>query len=475
MININFEERIDKLNILLNMWSQRNLTIKGKITILKTKAIPLILYPSTFLYVPKHIITTVDKIMYNFVWKNKHHVKKTTLIAKPVHGGLKMPDIDTVIRANKLNFIKRILNLESNSNKTASCILRTRDLENFLKNKKQHCIPSSSSKFYEQLLDIWYDIHNSEPVQVDDILQEHIWFNARILIGNKPAYNKTWCDAGIETIQDILDGNSILSKERLEEKYNISCDFLFYNGVRSAIPNKWLEKIHKTSSANIRVSEAKHPLSIMLRKKDIDIRLATCRQLYWVEIDKVTERPTCYYKWESEFYYANFDWSLINLIPYECTTETYLQSLQFKIIHRYFLCNYKLHLWAILDNNKCAYCNAIDTLTHYFVECESVRIFWKSLKAWFLRNFQFVINCTALDVLLQIPNYERSNDITNLNFVILFAKNYIYTCKKNGMQIDFDNFLEQLKTHMVIEEFRCSMYNKSLEFYEKWSILADSL
>ena len=36
MTNINFEEGIDELNILLNMWSQRNLTIKGKITILKT-------------------------------------------------------------------------------------------------------------------------------------------------------------------------------------------------------------------------------------------------------------------------------------------------------------------------------------------------------------------------------------------------------------------------------------------------------
>ena len=107
----------------------------------------------------------------------------------------------------------------------------------------------------------------------------------------------------------------------------------------------------------IRVREAKQPLSIMLRKKAIDIRLATCRQLYWVETDKVTERPTCYYKWESEFYYANFEWSLINLIPYECATETYLQSLQFKIIHRYFPCKYKLHLWAILDNVNLLECS----------------------------------------------------------------------------------------------------------------------
>ena len=37
VLKLNFEERIDKLNILLNAWKQRNLTIKGKITILKPK------------------------------------------------------------------------------------------------------------------------------------------------------------------------------------------------------------------------------------------------------------------------------------------------------------------------------------------------------------------------------------------------------------------------------------------------------
>ena len=59
------------------------------------------------------------------------------------------------------------------------------------------------------------------------------------------------------------------------------------------------------------------------------------------------------------------------MIPYayECIIETYLPSFQLKII-----CIYFLHLWAILDNNRCAYYNARDTLNHYFVECESVRM-----------------------------------------------------------------------------------------------------
>ena len=65
-------------------------------------------------------------------------------------------------------------------------------------------------------------------VQLKYILQEYIWFNEHILIGNKPTYNKKWYQAGINTIHDLWEGNSILSKEKLEQKYHISCDFVYY-------------------------------------------------------------------------------------------------------------------------------------------------------------------------------------------------------------------------------------------------------
>ena len=163
------------------------------------------------------------------------------------------------------------------------------------------------------------------------------------------------------------------------------------------------------------------------------------------------------------------------MIPYECTTETYLQSLQYKIIHRYFPCNYNLKLWNIRDNNRCSYCDEIDSLSHYFAKCHTVRLFWKSLKSWFLRIFQFIIKFTPLDILLGIPNHGKHIDITNLNFVILFAKNHIYNCKKNSMPVDFYSFQVKLKSRMLIEEYRSKMYNRTLEFEEKWSVLADSL
>ena len=171
---------------------------------------------------------------------------------------------------------------------------------------------------------------------VQEILQEDIWFNSNILIGNKPTYNKEWDEAGIRCIQNLVEGNSLMSQETIKQKYKVTCDILFYNGLRTAIPRSWLAKINDEINLVGIVANSEQPLTVIIKNNRIDLRRVKCSQVYWSEINKIMERPTCYYKWESEYFYATFDWDLINVIPHECTTETFLQSLQFKIIHRYF-------------------------------------------------------------------------------------------------------------------------------------------
>ena len=98
-----------------------------------------------------------------------------------------------------------------------------------------------------------------------------------------------------------------------------------------------------------------------------------------------------------------------------------------------------------------------------------------SVKKWFLRNFEFSINFTPLDILLGIPNYDKEVHIKILNFVLLFAKYFVYSCKQTDRPIDFFQFLVKLKTRMVYEEYRCKMYNKTNEFKMKWSLIYNIL
>ena len=146
-------------------------------------------------------------------------------------------------------------------------------------------------------------------------------------MGNVPIHNKTWIKAGILTIKDCLNGNSFMSQAQLMRRYKVPCDFLFYNGLRSSIPRRWLDLLATTNNVDKFIVEKPQSLMVKLNNKYVELRKVTCRQFYWGEIKIISERPTCYFKWESEYFFADFDWDLINIIPYECTSDTCLQKV----------------------------------------------------------------------------------------------------------------------------------------------------
>ena len=65
-------------------------------------------YP-TIVYVPENIIKQIDDLFFDFIWPSgKHHVKKKVLIQEIESGGLKMPDISSMLKAVKLGWLKRL-------------------------------------------------------------------------------------------------------------------------------------------------------------------------------------------------------------------------------------------------------------------------------------------------------------------------------------------------------------------------------
>ena len=74
-------------------------------------------------------------------------------------------------KRNALKVFKRIIDGATNCKKTAAFILKIENIENFLKYKNSIRFLRSLPKFYEQLLDMWYSIHNTEPTTINEILQ----------------------------------------------------------------------------------------------------------------------------------------------------------------------------------------------------------------------------------------------------------------------------------------------------------------
>ena len=67
----NTKKRIENMNTILNIWRCRNLSIKGKIVIIKSLVLPQITFLFSMLYITDSILIEIEKMLYNFIWDFK--------------------------------------------------------------------------------------------------------------------------------------------------------------------------------------------------------------------------------------------------------------------------------------------------------------------------------------------------------------------------------------------------------------------
>ena len=100
----NFVEKNQKFRKDTKLLEKRNLTLYGKINIVKTFGLSKLIYNSSVLVVPENLIKEIEKLIFSFIWDGKPaKIKKSTIIGERKHGGLKMTDFNTMIKAHQLH------------------------------------------------------------------------------------------------------------------------------------------------------------------------------------------------------------------------------------------------------------------------------------------------------------------------------------------------------------------------------------
>jgi hypothetical protein len=109
VIQKNVDDRAKEFKRILDMWMQRDLSLIGKITILKSLAFSKVIYQCGVMDFKTEFKEKIIEIAYNFIWHNKpEKIKRLTLIAEYEKGGLKMLDIDSFLKAQKAMWVKRL-------------------------------------------------------------------------------------------------------------------------------------------------------------------------------------------------------------------------------------------------------------------------------------------------------------------------------------------------------------------------------
>ena len=120
-IEITVNDDIEKLNILpliskreniINMWSWRQLTLYGKITIINTLLLSQVIYQLTVLPSPSEAtLRRIDKILFDYFWDGKPHKIAKRIISNQYHlGGIKMPNVHLKKDALNCSWVVKIYN-----------------------------------------------------------------------------------------------------------------------------------------------------------------------------------------------------------------------------------------------------------------------------------------------------------------------------------------------------------------------------
>jgi len=88
----------------------RSLTLFGKSTIIKSLALPKLLYVCSKIFVPDYFISKVKNVITDFIWNGKKpKIKYDTLIGNCDNGGINLPDFESQIKANRVKWALDLL------------------------------------------------------------------------------------------------------------------------------------------------------------------------------------------------------------------------------------------------------------------------------------------------------------------------------------------------------------------------------
>jgi hypothetical protein len=477
VIQKNFMDRAKEFKQILDMWSQRDLSLIGKITILKSLAFSKIIYQCGVISPPKNFVNHIIDLSYKFIWNNKKDkIKRKTLISDYQDGGLKMIDVDSFLKAQRVMWVKRLVSPDNASWKAVLTLL----LQDYLDMDTFKCSLDCSKKpndfpiFYWEILENWNEIKNmTEPIDTPlDIRRQCLWLNENITVNNEKLKWNGWINKGINMIHDILNPKGeFLTIQELEQKYNFKCDFLKYNNLKDAIPREWRALV-KTMQIPTEAMSFDEELHINIGKSPKNINLIKNNLIYWTLVNDIRIESIIIDKLQRELGVEEEKCKLVFTMP-RVVTNTKIRTFQYKLLYNLIPCNLYLNRIKKSDTDKCNWCPKIDDTSHYFVTCVELVPFWNSFTKWCQGWLNEEINFTVKDVLIGILNNNIKYE--TINACILIAKWHIFKDKLNNSNTFFYKYLCELKYYINIEKTIAIKNNKYHKYNEKWQKIEEYL
>ena len=205
---------------LLDSWRTRKLTLFGKVQVIKSLALPKLIFSATNTCIPSTVCKTINDLMFSFIWNGKDKIKRNVVIGHPKYGGLGIPDIEIFFKSLSATWINKLY-MNSHTSWAAiafECFKICGSFDLILNTNftdvKEFPILSKLPLFYQQVV-LSYNTFKSrnKPICSKELAEQLIWGNKLFSLYNKKTHTyeclffKSWIEEGIIFVKDIPFNN----------------------------------------------------------------------------------------------------------------------------------------------------------------------------------------------------------------------------------------------------------------------------
>ena len=457
-----------KIENVIDIWSQRSLTLKGRITVSKSLIVSQLAYLCACVKVPKHDITAIQSKIMRFLWRGRPpKVAKRILCQSIENGGLNAIDLVAFCSGLRLAWARRInICKESPWRRLLQARIGKYKLDDLL----QTCLGKDDIKrfripvFYKDLL-LDMQTYTYRPMEKKrDIQRESLWYNRSIRSAGKTLFNSRLYRAGIQLVNDLTNENGrILSLGELKNKIpGVRIDFLTYQKIIRAIPQMWKDRLSIGSYRKI-IEQRDRLFNFHIGEKVVKLREMRSYHFYQAQIGQ--ETPSAVTRWE-HYGRSMASWDKVFRVPYTCTKSTKLQTLQYRILHRYLPTRRYLFIRNVTESPECRQCEQMDTIEHFLFECGILRPLWNAI---FMK-----LNLTNVNM-IETVIFGALGKKSAINLLIILVKQYIVQCKLaiTTSTPTIHGLTPFINYHIDIERRAAVINDNEEKFRQKWSTLLD--
>ena len=419
---LNYKEILSKIKRLLGWWKQRDLSLSGKIHLLKTYALSKLNYISSSIVVPSWLFREIKKVCFEFIWKGKDRIKRQIMYQDFGDGGFRVCNFDLFVKTQRVMWVKRLLYGEKSMawKKYFEYTFRSVGGRFIL-----HCnyeitkLSLKAPPFYLEMLKAWQELEDLR--KVEDNVNQIIFNNKYFLFKGKMIYNENLHKRNIYQLQHYFNEDGIrpinyfqglgLNSKEIVNVWRF-CEVVLKSGRYD-----WslVNTTSRTDDEQIRFKF----FGKIVRFCDIP-----SRKVYEHFVTDLQKSYTLQVRdGHSNFQFAVKALQEIFKRPRITTLVKKIRDFQFKLLHGAVYTKEHLLKFGFVTDNLCSFCKqGVETYVHLFWECVKVKELWQQviqkLDILELKDTKWE------DIHVGIPGYSQR--IKCCNTIIFMVKHIIY-------------------------------------------------